>query len=85
VFEFLQDLQLSGGDVVQWGIFEGDDLHGEGPLRLLADGLVDTAVGSLPDLLDQFEGRHLPKIYNTFRIKSASVKSALISYIFATR
>lgn len=61
VFQLLQDLQLSGGDVVKRGVLEGDYFDGERPLRLLADSLVDSTVGALPDLLDEFEGRHLPK------------------------
>lgn len=65
VLEFLEDFELPWGDVIQGCVFEGDNLHGEGALWLLADGFVDTAVGALADLLDQFEGRHLPTIYNT--------------------
>lgn len=59
VLQLLQDLQLSGGDVVQRGVLEGNDLDGQRPLRFLTDGLVDPAVGALADLLDEFEGRHL--------------------------
>jgi hypothetical protein len=58
VLEISQYLELSGGYVINGRIFEGDNLDCESSLGFLADGLVDTAIRSLSNLLDQLKSGH---------------------------